>query len=81
MTPVFAALWERRFASFRQWQACTAREVYRENWIDCDELEQARPGEAFQFFGIRATTSHPHRPDSRRVSSTGTVAAHPLTPA
>src|SRR6202035_4960660 len=49
VTPAFAELWDRRFATFRVWEACKRREVYRENWIDWDELEAARKSEAFRF--------------------------------
>src|SRR5690606_25482287 len=38
-----------RFATFWVWEACKRRSVYRENWIEWDELEQARRGEAFRF--------------------------------
>ncbi|HEV3076950.1 MAG TPA: neuraminidase-like domain-containing protein, partial [Thermoanaerobaculia bacterium] len=49
VTPAFTQLWDRRFATFRIWEACKRREVYRENWIDWDELEAARKTEAFRF--------------------------------
>jgi hypothetical protein len=45
----FAALWDRRFATYRVWEACQRRDVYLENWVDWDELEQARRGEAFRL--------------------------------
>jgi hypothetical protein len=47
-SPELAQLWDRRFATFRVWEACKRRELYRENWIDWDELEQARRTEAFR---------------------------------
>jgi hypothetical protein len=37
----FAHLWDCRFISFRVWQACKRRELYKENWIDWVELEKA----------------------------------------
>jgi hypothetical protein len=49
VTAGFALLWDRRFATFRVWEACKRREIYRENWIDWEELLQARRGEAFRF--------------------------------
>jgi hypothetical protein len=49
VTEAFALLWDRRFATFWIWERCKRREVYRENWIEWDELEQARRGEAFRF--------------------------------
>ena len=42
-------LWDGRFASFRDWQCCVERELYRENWIEWDELRRARRVEAFRF--------------------------------
>lgn len=49
VSPAFRLLWERRFASFHVWEQCKRRELYSENWIDWDELEQARRIEAFRF--------------------------------
>jgi hypothetical protein len=49
VTPAFAQLWDRRFTTFRVWEACKRRLVYRENWIDWDELAAARQTEAFRF--------------------------------
>ena len=53
MTPGFARLWEREFTSFRVWQACERRRLYKENWIEWDELEKARRVEAFRFLEDR----------------------------
>ena len=47
--PEFVEVWDGRFASFRTWECCKQREVYRENWIDWDELQAARRVEAFRF--------------------------------
>lgn len=57
-SPEFILLWERRFATFYVWEACKHRELYRENWIDWEELEKARHTEAFQFLEaeLRRTT-------------------------
>ena len=60
--PAFALLWERRFSSYRVWEVCTRRETYPENWVDWDELEQARRTETFQFLEAelrRATLTVP----------------------
>lgn len=62
VTPAFALLWERRFATFRLWEACARRETYRENWVDWDELSQARRTEGFRFLEAelrRATLTVP----------------------
>jgi len=42
-------IWDRRFATFRVWEACKRREVYCENWIDWDELYKARKVDSFRF--------------------------------
>ncbi|HEX8353589.1 MAG TPA: hypothetical protein VF611_11860, partial [Pyrinomonadaceae bacterium] len=41
--------WERHFATFRTWEACKRRLVYRENWVEWDELQKAKQSEAFRF--------------------------------
>ena len=53
VTPAFARLWDREFATFRVWQACKRRRLYKENWIEWDELEKARRVEAFRFLEER----------------------------
>ena len=55
--PGFALLWDRRFATFRIWEACRRRILYRENWIEWDELEQARRTEAFRFLELELRRS------------------------
>jgi Tc toxin complex TcA C-terminal TcB-binding domain len=45
----FAHLWDCRFISYRVWQACKRRELYKENWIDWLELEKTSKIEAFGF--------------------------------
>lgn len=47
--PDFILVWERHFATFRTWEACKRRSVYRENWVEWDELQAAQQTEAFQF--------------------------------
>jgi len=49
VTPAFARLWDKRFASLRTWQSCRRREIYLENWIEWDDLRVARRVEAFRF--------------------------------
>lgn len=49
VTPAFALLWDRRFATYRVWEACKRRSVYQENWVEWDELDQARGTEGFRF--------------------------------
>ncbi|HMG76427.1 MAG TPA: neuraminidase-like domain-containing protein [Pyrinomonadaceae bacterium] len=49
MSHAFVLLWDRKFVSFKIWEACKRRELYRENWIDWDELQKAKKIEAFSF--------------------------------
>jgi len=49
ITAEFILLWEREFATFKIWEACKRRQLYKENWIDWDELGKAKKIEAFQF--------------------------------
>ena len=49
VTGEFAMMWDRRFASFRTWQACKRREIYKENYIEWEDLGKARKIEAFRF--------------------------------
>jgi hypothetical protein len=57
VTREFARLWESRFDTFQQWQRARARELYRENWIEWEELGQARRIEAFRFLESQLPTS------------------------
>ncbi|MDZ7363649.1 MAG: insecticidal toxin complex protein [candidate division KSB1 bacterium] len=60
--PGFVLAWERHFATFRTWEACKRRFIYRENWIEWDELQDAKQTEAFQFLESelrRATLTMP----------------------
>ncbi len=45
----FAHLWDRRFKSYKVWEACKCRELYKENWIDWDQLKEAQKVESFRF--------------------------------
>jgi Tc toxin complex TcA C-terminal TcB-binding domain len=45
----FILVWDRHFATFRSWEACKRRSIYRENWVEWDELQTAQQTEAFQF--------------------------------
>jgi len=74
LSPGFLLLWDSRFVTYRVWEACKRREIYRENWIDWDELQEARRTESFRFLELelrRATLTVPvpggleHWPDQR----------------
>jgi hypothetical protein len=45
----FVRLWDARFASYRVWERAKRKDVYRENWIEWEELGKARHIEAFRF--------------------------------
>jgi len=47
--PEFHVLWDSRFRTFRTWEVCRRREVYPENWIEWEVLEQARRSEGFRL--------------------------------
>jgi hypothetical protein len=49
ITREFAQLWDSRFETYRKWELCKRRELYRENWIEWEELEKSRRIEAFRF--------------------------------
>ena len=49
VTREFAQLWDSRFETYRKWELCKRRELYRENWIEWEELGKARRIEAFRF--------------------------------
>jgi hypothetical protein len=53
----FARLWDGRFDTYRIWERCKRRELYRENWIEWSELDKARRIEAFRFLESRLRTS------------------------
>ena len=61
-TPAFTAAWDKRFASFRTWQACRRRILYPENYIEWTEHGQALRSEAFRLLESelrRATLTAP----------------------
>jgi hypothetical protein len=45
----FIRLWDSRFDTYRIWEKCKLRELYRENWIEWTERGKARRIEAFRF--------------------------------
>ena len=45
----FARMWDSRFCTYRIWEKCKLRELYRENWIEWTERGKARRIEAFRF--------------------------------
>jgi hypothetical protein len=49
VTSEFLRLWKHQFESFRVWERCKCRSLYKENWIEWDELRKARETEAFRF--------------------------------
>ncbi|WP_144551347.1 neuraminidase-like domain-containing protein [Peribacillus simplex] len=62
ISPDFIVAWERHFATFRTWEVCKRRTIYAENWVEWDELQEARQTEAFRFLESelrRATLTMP----------------------
>ena len=57
MTREFARLWRSRFETYQTWERARRRELYRENWIEWDELARARRIEAFRFLESQLRTS------------------------
>lgn len=49
ITADFILAWDRHFATFHNWEACKRRHIYRENWIEWDELQTAQSSETYQF--------------------------------
>lgn len=49
VTHEFARMWDREYGNFRVWQACRRRRLYKENYLEWDELEKARRVEAFRL--------------------------------
>jgi hypothetical protein len=45
----FERLWDSRFQTYRTWERCKLRELYRENFIEWTERGKARRIEAFRF--------------------------------
>ena len=45
----FAQLWEGRFGTFKAWEACRCRELYRENWTHWISQEAAQRSESFRL--------------------------------
>lgn len=83
ITAAFAAAWDKTFATFRVWQACRRRMLYKENYIEWSEHERAIQTEAFRFLESelrRATLTAPepggmeywpapHWPDHQSLTS------------
>jgi hypothetical protein len=49
-TPLFLMDWESTYASFSSWVSWKRRAVYRENWLQWDELQALERYEGFRFF-------------------------------
>lgn len=49
VTPAFALAWDKLFATFRVWQACRRRILYKENYVEWTEHGRAIQTEAFRF--------------------------------
>ncbi|MBK7806955.1 MAG: hypothetical protein IPJ51_11700 [Saprospiraceae bacterium] len=45
----FRKLWKKRFSAYQKWSNCKEKELYAENWIEFEKLEEARKSESFRF--------------------------------
>ncbi len=79
ITPEFIRLWDRRFASIHVWQASKRREIYRENWIDWEAIQQAQNSEAFRFLEseLQRTMLTAPRPGGLEYWPEQHIPAHP----
>jgi hypothetical protein len=57
VTAEFARMWDREFSTFHVWQACKRRHLYKENWVEWDDLEEARRVEAYRFLESKLRSS------------------------
>lgn len=57
ITHAFVRMWDREFATYHVWQACKRRQLYKENWVEWNELEKARRVEAFRFLETKLCTA------------------------
>ncbi|KAH8598521.1 hypothetical protein B0O99DRAFT_669787 [Bisporella sp. PMI_857] len=49
-SPRFTKKWDSTFSTFETWQIHQRRVLYKENWIQWEELQVARQSQAFSFF-------------------------------
>ena len=57
VTREFARLWDSRFDTYQIWERARRRELYRETWIEWEELAKARRIEAFRFLESQLRSS------------------------
>ena len=57
VTSNFIKVWDRHFVTFRAWESCKRHEIYRENWIEWDELGEAQRTESYQFLEMKLRES------------------------
>jgi hypothetical protein len=46
-------MWDNQFATFEKWEAHQRRSLYKEDWVQWEELQVARKSEAFKFFELQ----------------------------
>ncbi|MEM9884344.1 MAG: neuraminidase-like domain-containing protein [Bacteroidota bacterium] len=49
----FNQLWKQKMGTYQAWKKCQEREIYAENWIKYEKLEEARKSEGFQLLEER----------------------------
>jgi Tc toxin complex TcA C-terminal TcB-binding domain len=57
VTGEFARMWDREFSTFHVWQACKRRHLYKENWVEWHDLEEARRVEAYRLLESKLRSS------------------------
>ena len=62
----FVRMWDSRFQTYRIWEKCKLRELYRENWIEWTERGKARRIEAFRFLESELQNCDAHVGCTRR---------------
>ncbi|KUJ20811.1 uncharacterized protein LY89DRAFT_455463 [Mollisia scopiformis] len=46
----FIQTWDAKYSTYKTWETAKRRELYEENWIQWDELQEARKSEGFRSF-------------------------------
>lgn len=50
MSAQFSQAWDKKFASYQAWKRCKFSELYPENWIRWQKLEETQHSGVYQFF-------------------------------
>lgn len=50
---LFSQLWNKKMGTYLKWEKCKHREIYYEDWVEYDKIEEARKSEAYRFLEKR----------------------------